>query len=561
MHEPFGLLPAFTQLQIFEVDHLPLPWYEPNVNLPLLCTLQRLQVKASSVQWMAGREFACLEECAVLLPHSWVAVQQHGVHLPSCKKLTYQGYPMGVIQHFHIPQMKAIELRSHDCKEQRVYQQLHHLCRSNGSISKLTILHLKLQCSEQAFFGVLKYFGLLEELVLSIALPSLSWQNSLELLAAKPSTKYCPQWDRMPGFGWDTWHHWCCSQTWHANVLPYLKYLGIQCPKGFSPSECLGNAPLFRLIAWTRAQSSPPLEHLKVWEGRGTTEDNVVDYISSVYLERYLGTSSKRYDVVIVKGMVTRSLVIHYSNGLLLFHQRHLTALFRQLQALTIHEESDIGIWILPDLEQIKRLEIRHGIIPAYSLNLDLPLVNTLQWLYLGHSTFFWMLGRTFRALEECTLCCLKQRLEDMPGHNELQVGIPDCTSLKWTGTYEAHCPFFFCPNVQSLQWEAFRPDYLFFEVALKSLHDVLLNSSCLQDLQIIISHCLGLASLIQLIFCVSLEQGVWPNIKSVEVKVVCDSSETTEQFFNQTVGYKQHYGELWKVFTVDRTYEGVYLR
>ena len=94
IHEPFSLLPAFTQLQIFEVDHLPLPRYEPNANLPLICTLRKLQIRASSMQWMAGREFTCLEECAILFPHHWMAVQQHAVQLPSCVKLTYHGYPM-----------------------------------------------------------------------------------------------------------------------------------------------------------------------------------------------------------------------------------------------------------------------------------------------------------------------------------------------------------------------------------------------------------------------------------------------------------------------------------
>jgi hypothetical protein len=160
IHEPFELLPTFTQLQIFEADHLPLPWYEPNTNLPLLCTLQKLQLRASSVQWMAGRQFPCLEECAILLPHHWEAVQQHGVQLPSCRKLTYHGYPMTTVQYFHVPQMRAMELGSHDCKERRVYQQLRHLCTVDGRISKLTRLHLTLQCSEQAFIKVLKYWAL-----------------------------------------------------------------------------------------------------------------------------------------------------------------------------------------------------------------------------------------------------------------------------------------------------------------------------------------------------------------------------------------------------------------
>ena len=445
VHGPFGLLPAFTQLQIFEVDHLYLPVYEPDTNLPLLGTLQKLQLRACSVQWMAGREFPCLEECAIFLPHCWAAVQQHGVLLPSCKKLTYNGYPMAVIQHFHVPQMRAMELGSHDCKEQIIYQQLHHLCRLNESISKLTTLHLRVQCSEQVFLKVLRYFGPLVELVLSIAHPSPAWQSFIEALTATPSTRDWPEWDGWCAQdGWNQWDEWCSSRTWHTKVLPHLKFLGIQCPKGFSQSVYHGQCPLFRLVAWTRAQTSSPLEHLNVWEGRGTTEDIFVDYISSDYLEKHTGTSSKKCDSMVVRGMMTQSLVIEDSD-LLLFHQLYLAAVFRRLKVLTIYKESDVEIGIFPDLEQIKRLEILHGIIPTYSLSIELPLVHTLQSLFLSISTFSWMLGRTFNALEECTLLCPNSRSEDISGHKELQVDMPVCTKLKWTGNSKAPCLFFSC--------------------------------------------------------------------------------------------------------------------
>ena len=103
IHGPFELLPAFTQLQIFGADHLPFLLYEPSTNLPLLQTIQKLHLRASSVQWMAGREFACLEDCAILLPHHWMTVQEHGVQFPSCRKLTYHGYPIIMIQYLHAP--------------------------------------------------------------------------------------------------------------------------------------------------------------------------------------------------------------------------------------------------------------------------------------------------------------------------------------------------------------------------------------------------------------------------------------------------------------------------
>jgi hypothetical protein len=100
IHEPFELLPTFTQLQIFEADGLRLPWYELNTHLPLLSTLRKLWLRACSVQWMAGRVFPCLEECSILLPHHCERIQQLGVKLPSCRKLTY---PTTTVQYFHVP--------------------------------------------------------------------------------------------------------------------------------------------------------------------------------------------------------------------------------------------------------------------------------------------------------------------------------------------------------------------------------------------------------------------------------------------------------------------------
>jgi hypothetical protein len=247
IHEPFELLPSFTKLQIFEADRLRLPFYEPSTDMPLLCTLRKLQLKASSVQWMAGRQFPCLEECGILLPRHWEAIQQDEVQLPSCKKLTYHGHPTTISRYFHAPEMRAMELKSHDYNEQRVYQHLRQLCTADSIISKLTALHLTFQCSEQVLIKVLKYLAPLQELALSIAHPSSSWQNFLEALAAKPSANEWPTRSKGMPFHLQL-VQWCSSQTWHTNVLPHLKYLGIQCPKGFSQSERLDNFPLLRLV-------------------------------------------------------------------------------------------------------------------------------------------------------------------------------------------------------------------------------------------------------------------------------------------------------------------------
>jgi hypothetical protein len=176
MDEPFELLPTFTQRQIFAADRHRLPFYEPNTILPLLCTLRKLQLRACSVQWMAGDQFLCLEECAILLPRHWETIQQHEVQLPSCVKLTYHGYPMTTAQYFHILVMRAMDLRSHDYNEQRVSRHLRHLCGINGKILNLTTLRITFQCSQQVLMRVLKHLVPLQELVLSISYPSPSWK-------------------------------------------------------------------------------------------------------------------------------------------------------------------------------------------------------------------------------------------------------------------------------------------------------------------------------------------------------------------------------------------------
>jgi hypothetical protein len=551
IHEPFELLPTFITLHTFEADHLPLPMYELNTNLPLIFTLRKLWLRASSIQWMAGRQFPYLEECSILLPRSWEAVQQHEVGLPSCRKLACHIYPMIAVQYFRAPQMSVMDLRSHDCKKQRVYQQLHHLFTVDGSTSKLITLHLMLQCSEQAFTKVVMYLGLLEELVLSIAYPSPSWQSFLESMAAKPSTIDWRKWSSVVLH--QQWEK-LSSQTWHASVLPHLKNLGIQCPKGFSQSKCLDNGPLLRLVGWTRAQLTPPLEQLKVWEGRGTTDDIVVDYISTGYLNKYSGIPSKeyeRYDSMIVRGMVTQSLFIGtFTPSLFPFCS---TALLRLLQDLDVtHLGEDEIILPLPYLVRMKRLVVDHGPIPTYSLNIDLPLVHTLQWLRLRSSSFSWMLGRSFKTLREFYLEEPQDKPERQSRYDGLQVGLPACTTLMLYNFPYPH--FFSCPNVQMLRLTILPRWRAIDEAALKSVHYFIPRGFCLQNLEISIYQYVGLDSLIQLVFWDAWGQGVRGDIRSVKVDVdFGDSKHDRDHFINQTVRYRQHYEKWWHEFTVTK--------
>ena len=544
MHEPFELLPTFAQLQIFEAECLHLPLYEIDTNLPLLSTLRKLQIRACSIQWMAGRHFPCLEECKILLPRHWVTIQQQEVQLPSCKKFTYHCHPMTTARYFHVPEMRELELRSHDYNDRRVYRQLRHLCTLDGWISKLTSLHLALQCSEQAVVNVLEYLSLLQELVLSIVHPSPSWQGFLESLAATP---YGSGWfdQEMRVRSHQEWNSWCSSRTWHVNILPHLKYLGIQCPKGFSQSERLDNCPLLRLIGWTRAQLSSPLEHLNVWEGRGAADDIVVDYISADYLDKHLGISGEEYDQIVVGGMITKCVFNKVDVNPIF--QLHSTILFRQLQELVIHLALDSStnhdLPILPYLEQIKRLAIWDGIIPAYPLRVDLPLTRTLQWLEMVRSTSFWMIGRSYKALREFEFYERPTFHELTEGYRGLKVDLPVCTTLKWRDS-EGLLRLLSCPNIQNFH---FQQGSVRFGLAYapQSLTDVLFNFLHLKQLEIRLSKDVWWAiSLLRLVLCEARKRGVWRDIRSVDV-MFRGTGPSADIFFRKVV--VEDYEKWWK--------------
>jgi hypothetical protein len=555
MDEPFELLPTFTQLRTFEADHLRFPFYGPNANLPILYSLRKLHLRACSIQWMAGREFPCLEECAILLPHHWQATQRHEVQFPSCKKLTYRGHPMTAVQYFHVPEMRAMELRSHDCNEKRFYQHLRHLCRVDGRFSNLTTLHLTLQCSEQVLIKVLKYLVPLQKLVISIAYPSPSWQIFLESLAAEPSTKKWVAWGQRKE-AYQEWKEWCDSLTWHANILPHLKYLGIQCPKGFSQSDFLDNSPFLRLIGWTRAYLTPPLEHLKVWKGRGGMDDTAVDYISTGYLDEYPGVPIKEYDAMLVTGMATLCMNIDFPGTPMATHPLfipHSTVLFRRLQRLEIFLTSRQEITILPYVEQIKTLVLWGGFIPEYPLDLDLPFTHTLQSLTLQTSAPSWMLGRTFNALLELYIDWSSSQPKDMPRYEGPQAGLPACTKLELRSCPKEYLRFFSCPNVQILHWSRYSRPSTVNLTALNSSHDFAFSLSCLQQFYICTPPCSWLDSLLQFVFCDAWEQGVWRDMRSVELEIRFDYSYKLPPFFDQTAGYQQRYGKWWKTFTVTK--------
>ena len=536
--EPVSILPLLANLQVFDATNLPLPTYaDTSTNLPFLSTLKQLKLKGVPIQWMAGREFKCLEICTIIHVLGQELIQLR-IDLPCCRTLEYQGYPISTLQHFHTPQVKKMVLDTHDTKKKRVQQHL-DLFRFDGKLSQLQTLHLTLLCSEGALTNALEHMEYLQELALSIAYPSSSLESFLMLLAAVPSSKDWPEWDYP--YEYAKWEAWCSSQTWNTNMLPSLRSLSIQSSKGFSQSQCLENCPVLRYLAWTRAQMPHPLVHLKVWEGRGTSDDIMVDYISIGYLDMHLGVCAEHYDWEITRGMLTQELALE-GGGTILFDKLHSTLLFRQLRVLQIddiHAEIDI----LPYLEQIIILEVFLADIPSYSLDTDLPLVHTLLQIELESHSYSWMYGRVFLALESFEFHgCLSN---DLSGHNGPQVDMPACTKLGWHRNVAA--PPFSCVNLQSFSWrnEAVHGND---KVDFRSLFDFLLHCPCLQHFDCSLKY--ESDTLIQFVFCDAWEQGVWKDIRTVEVEHWGMDDDGVRNL-TQKYEHEQQLMKWWKEFSV----------
>jgi len=117
-----------------------------------------------------------------------------------------------------------------------------------------------------------------------------------------------------------------------------------------------------------------------------------------------------------------------------------------------------------------------------------------------------------------------------------------------------AYHHFLSCSNVQFLRW--FQSPFPTFDLAaFNSLHGFLFNLSCLQDLEIFVPDGFGIDSLISFVFCGAPEHGLWRDIRSVKMAIVCDTISEASHLFDQTVGHQPRSEKWWKSFTVAQGY------
>ena len=85
---------------------------------------------------------------------------------------------------------------------------------------------------------------------------------------------------------------------------------------------------------------------------------------------------------------------------------------------------------LLPHLHQLEAFTASHLSLPIYDNDVDIPFVHTLRHLTLTAVSIQWMSGRTFRALESCTLL--------FPLHRHVlhafSTTLPNCNDLTFQG-------------------------------------------------------------------------------------------------------------------------------
>jgi hypothetical protein len=97
LRDPVDLLPHLHRLESLTASHLPLPVYNNDVNLPFVHTIRHLTLRTVSIQWMSGRTFHVLEGCTLIFPRHHHVLHTFRTTLPNCKHLTFQGYPLDIL--------------------------------------------------------------------------------------------------------------------------------------------------------------------------------------------------------------------------------------------------------------------------------------------------------------------------------------------------------------------------------------------------------------------------------------------------------------------------------
>ena len=107
------------------------------------------------------------------------------------------------------------------------------------------------------------------------------------------------------------------------------------------------------------------------------------------------------------------------------------SSIFRSVKILSLNmQRMSNPVDLLPHLYQLESFNASHITFPIYHNDVDLPFVRSLRHLRLRAVSIQWMSGRTFHALEDCTII--------FPLHlhvlHTFNTALPNCTHLSFHG-------------------------------------------------------------------------------------------------------------------------------
>jgi hypothetical protein len=280
---PVDLLPHLHQLETLTASHLSFPLYHNDTNLPFVHTLRHLSLRAVSIQWMSGRTFDALESCTLLFPLHRRVLHTFSTSLPNCKRLTFQGHPLDILDSVSAPNLTHLSVLCSCYDKLRGHRQLARFSSHTLRESRLAprILHISIEATSQAWTTALGFMSNLEELVIDNAKPSSIGAKVLQSLIVQPihtnnlSTSggwNAPLASFLEQFG-VRYRHWSQISTlerWDTPLCPSLKQFGLRYRRWLRQSEHFDLIPEFKSIIRSREQSGFSMESFRIWtEGDG----------------------------------------------------------------------------------------------------------------------------------------------------------------------------------------------------------------------------------------------------------------------------------------------------
>ena len=394
METPVNILPYLQGLVRFTARHMYLPIYPPDTSFPLVQTLEVLRLISVSVQWMAGKTFPSLWDCAVIFPHYASTLTLQPVTMPSCRFLEYDSNDLSPLRFFRHAPLARLQVTCGQWTVRRGNPQLILLCPIvAASAQELTMLHLEVRCSGNLLLHVLSLVPALDWLSLRLVSPDALSEGFFRAFVATNADAKSP----------------CASQA----ITSKLTRLDMYYRRWLRGPERKTFIPVFGDIV----SSHSPESKFRLW----IIFDELKEYWC---VERPIGSIHQHspFNMSAVGVLGPHGIVFVHLRAMLML----LDIPFKEAEYLIVNDQ--LSIACLSNLYCLMELRVgdKQNILPIAPPH-NLPLFHTLRVLeaYNIHQSFF--IGQTFHMLERCKI------LSSQEGHS-LVLGLPTempvCTRL-----------------------------------------------------------------------------------------------------------------------------------